>query len=244
MSSEIDSTSIKWAAQLQHVKEVSLLGTADYAFWKEYLKEENLQPAEHDGKAHVMIIAADAKYMNIRFREVSFSVEVLPPKGCETQDAAYLVHAYNSNRFFSFCERTFFSTPYDHANVDLSVANAVEIQVAKEGIVAFAAKMNQDDPAFRRNPRSSEEAGWKGSIYLPSRGGVNHGPGKFFYARLNGYTKTYPFLPDKDIVTMKHLSNNKTLSALSESHFVGLEWCVREDAQHEKSKTYRRCLTF
>ena len=38
----IMSTSVKWAAELAHVREVSLLGTADLAFWKDrLLKEEH-----------------------------------------------------------------------------------------------------------------------------------------------------------------------------------------------------------
>ena len=36
------NTSVKWAAELAHVREVSLLGTADLAFWKDrLLKEEH-----------------------------------------------------------------------------------------------------------------------------------------------------------------------------------------------------------
>jgi hypothetical protein len=51
---------IRWAATLPHVREVSLLGTADLAFWRDRLREEDLAPLDRDGKAQVMLIAADS----------------------------------------------------------------------------------------------------------------------------------------------------------------------------------------
>jgi hypothetical protein len=50
---------MKWAAELSHVREVSLLGTADGAFWTQRLRDEDLSLAHRDGKAQVMIVAAD-----------------------------------------------------------------------------------------------------------------------------------------------------------------------------------------
>ena len=40
------NTSVKWAAELAHVREVSLLGTADLAFWKDRLLKEGLPKAQ------------------------------------------------------------------------------------------------------------------------------------------------------------------------------------------------------
>ncbi|MEK6322975.1 MAG: hypothetical protein AABN33_14980 [Acidobacteriota bacterium] len=74
------NTSVKWAAELAHVREVSLLGTADLAFWKERLLKEDLVTAERDGKAQLLVVASDMKFMGVRFREVSFSVLVCPPE--------------------------------------------------------------------------------------------------------------------------------------------------------------------
>jgi hypothetical protein len=100
------TTSIKWAAELAHVREVSLLGTADLAFWKEQLLKEDLLPAERDGQAQILIIAASAKYMGVRFQELSFSVLVSRVKEGNRQDAAYLLRAFNSSRLFAFCGST------------------------------------------------------------------------------------------------------------------------------------------
>src|SRR4051812_34281167 len=107
---------IKWAAELSHVREVSLLGTADGAFWTQRLRDEDLLLAHRDGKAQVMIVAADSKFMGVRFGELSISVLASD----RANHGAYLVHAWNSCRFFAFCERSFFATPYAHGEVQVS----------------------------------------------------------------------------------------------------------------------------
>jgi hypothetical protein len=43
------NTAVKWAAQIAHVREVSLLSTADLAYWDERLLGENLLAAQCDG---------------------------------------------------------------------------------------------------------------------------------------------------------------------------------------------------
>ena len=65
--------SIKWAANLDGVREVSLWGTADAAYWRDYLASEGLVPDELDGKARIMIVAAEGRFMSLPFREISFS---------------------------------------------------------------------------------------------------------------------------------------------------------------------------
>ena len=64
--------------------------------------------------------------------------------------------------------------------------------------------------------------------------------GKWFSAKLSGDTRTYPFLPGEDVVTIRPTKEDGVLQALSDSRFVGREWIVRENARHAKSKTYRR----
>src|SRR5947207_14645228 len=112
VSLRMTDTSVKWAADLAHVREVSLRGTADLAFWQDRLAKEELAPAADDGHAHLLIIAADLKFIGVRFREVSFSVLVERRGEGTGSDAAFLVRAFNSCRFFAFSERVFFSTPY------------------------------------------------------------------------------------------------------------------------------------
>ena len=95
------NTSVKWAAELAHVREVSLVGTADLDFWKDRVLKEQLLPAESDSQAQLLIIAADSKYLGVRFRALSVSVVVSPPEEGTWQDAAYLVRAFNSCRLFA-----------------------------------------------------------------------------------------------------------------------------------------------
>src|SRR5438128_643219 len=116
------NTAVKWAAELAHVREVSLLGTADLSYWTDRLLTENLLPAESDGQAQLLTVAADAKYMGVRFRELSFSILVSWSEEGVRQDAAYLARAFNSCGLFAFCERVLFSTPYYHADVRMSAS--------------------------------------------------------------------------------------------------------------------------
>jgi hypothetical protein len=232
--------SVKWAAELAHVREVSLLGTADLDFWKDRLVTEDLVPAESDGQAQLMIIAADAKYMGLRFRELSFSVLVARPEEGTRQDAAYLVRACNSCRLLAFCERVFFSTPYDHGDVRLSASSPAFMHLLKNREVVFAAEMGAKAAGLGRDASHCGEDGWEGPVFLPKNRRGEGRQGKLFVARLRGYTRTYPFLPGTDSVLIRPSPDSEFLQALGESHFLAKEWIVREDATHAKSKTYKR----
>jgi hypothetical protein len=236
----IMNTSVKWAAELAHVQEVSLLGTADLAFWKDLLLKEDLLSAAFGGQAQLLITAANAKYMGVRFRELSLSVVVSSPDGGTGQDAAYLVRAFNSCRFFAFCERVFFSTPYYHGDVRVSVSLPTSMHLVKKGEVVFAAQMGADPAGRGREPSRCGEDGWDGPVFLPEgrrRGGRQ---GKLFVARLRGYTQRYAFLAGTDSVAIRPLPDSEVLQALMDSHFVAKEWIIRADATHAKSKTYKR----
>ena len=224
---------VKWAAQLEHVKEVSLLGTADLVFWKDRSQTEGLLPIDSDGQAQLLIVAADSKFKGIRFRELSFSVLVTRLEDETRQEAAYLEHAFNSNRFFAFCERVFFSTPYSHGDVSVSAELPASIRLVSKGEVAFLAEMS----AGAREPSRRAEEGWEGPIFLPGRG-------KLFFGRLRGDTRTYAFLPSEDSLTIRPSPHSEIFQALTDSHFAPKEWVVREDAAHAKSKTYKRAALF
>jgi hypothetical protein len=238
------NTPVKWVAELAHVREVSLLGTADLAFWKDRLLKEDLVPLERDGKARLLIVAADLKFRGVRFREVSFSVLVSPPGEETRQDAAFLVHAFNSCRLFAFCERVFFSTPYYHGDVHISTSVPLSIRLIKGGEVVFQAEMPVDASAPGRGPSRGGEDGWDGPIFLPGRRQGKDGQGKVFFAKIRGPTRTYPFQHSNDSLTIRPSQGSEVLQALLDSHFAVEEWVVREDALHAKSKTYRRSEVF
>src|SRR5262245_46140651 len=152
LSVRIMNKPVQWAAELAHVREVSLLGTADLAFWKARLLKENLRPAEQDGQAQLVISAADSKYRGVRFRELSFSVRVSWLEERTRPDAAYLVRAFNSCRLFAFLERVFFSTPYYHGDVRVSASLPPSIHLVMQGEFVFQAEMAADGSALERAP--------------------------------------------------------------------------------------------
>src|SRR5262249_54914321 len=161
------NTPVQWVAELAHVREVSLLGTADLAFWEDRLLKEDLLPAESDGQAQLLIVAADARFGGVRFRELSFSVLVSRRQEGTRQDAVYLARAFNSCRLFAFCERVFFSTPYYHGDVRASASFPASIHLAKKGEAVFRAEMGADSPGPGREPSRRGEGGWEGPVFLP-----------------------------------------------------------------------------
>jgi hypothetical protein len=218
------TTPVKWVAELSHVREVSLLGSADLAFWIDRLQKESLVLAEKNGKAQLLIIAADMKFMGIRFREVSFSVLVCPPEETAGRDAVFLVQAYNSR-----C---------------LSTTTPCFIRLVLGGELVFGAQMHREEPLPCRAPASSGEDSWDGPIFLPRRPAANHRGAKVFFGKLRGHTLKYPFLRGQDSVIIAPSSGIDILQALVASHFAVEEWIVRQDATHAKSKTYTRSDLF
>lgn len=236
MSLRILNTNVKWAAQLPHVREVSLRGIADLAYWTERLRSEQLRPAEREGMAQVLLVAADAKYLCIRFRELSISVLVTSPAD-GPPNAVFLTGAFNSIRFFAFCERMLFATPYHYGDVRVSTSPAA-MELAEKDAVTFRAELRAEPG---REPSRCGEDGWEGLIFLPGARRRKPGQRKWFFARLQGNTHAYPFVEGKDTMTIRPTSANETLQALKDCRFVAKEWLIREDASHAKSKTYQSC---
>jgi hypothetical protein len=230
---------VKYVAQLKHVREVSLLGTADAAFWNDYLAVHGHRAAERDGRAQIKIIAADGRFAGIRFRELSVSVVISNREDRPGREAAFLIQAFNSSRAFAFCERAFFATPYVHGNVRVSVSSPVCIGLVGNEQVLFIAEMQSGRPLPLPTPSYCGDQQWEGPVFLPD---ARHGTGRdprLFYARISGYTRTYPFDSSADSLTIVPSERSLGLQALIDSRFAAREWAVREDATHCKSKTYK-----
>lgn len=62
---------LKWAAQVDHVREATLAGTADAGAWSAYFESiaPGVSPAAQDGRCPVMIVAAEARFYGVQFRE-------------------------------------------------------------------------------------------------------------------------------------------------------------------------------
>jgi hypothetical protein len=175
---------VRFVAELEHVREITIAGDTS------------------DG-AQLLLIAADAAFHGIRFRELSISRVVSPER-------AVLLQAFNSVRFFAFCERVFFKTPYLHSDVRLG-------QTWVEAAGVFSAEL--------REHRSRSFVGDESASYevdLPND--------RWFIARIEGMTERYPVIA-ADRFELRHpLLKN----------FTPREWIIRADARHAKSKTYAR----
>jgi hypothetical protein len=218
----------KLAADIEPVREVTLLGSASFDLWKQRLEREELIPIRREGKAQLLMVAAAMKFKGVRFREISFSVLVQN----ERREAAFLVQAFNTVRFFAFVERNLFSAPYHHGDVQLDVGASPFARVAESNRGRFSMQMATDEA---RQPAQTGEAGWEGAVLLP-RARQKHAGRKYFLARLHGQTRSYPFIP-RDRIEIQPSARWPIFHWLIESGFAGFEWSIRESARHSKSKT-------
>lgn len=218
----------KYVANLRHVREVSLRGTADLNFWKERLEMQGLMPADQDGAAELLVMAAEGRFWGLRFRELSISV-VMP---AATAGAAYLLQAFNSRRLLAWCERKFFSTPYRPADVSLTTTPP-SIELRQNGSAVFHASMGE---LGDRDPQIQPDAVWQGRIFIPNR---MKGEPRFFVGRLAGEAVVCPFSAAHDRFEMQDEGAPELIRILRESGFTPRQWSVRNDGSHSRSKTYR-----
>lgn len=228
---------MKYDVEIANVREVSLWGTADLAYWAERLRPAGLHPTVADGRALVQVVACAARFKGIRFRELSVSVSVSRHEGGAGRDGAYLLHAWNSIRFFAFVERTVFRTPYYHGGLAVEPGPPAFARLTEGGATTYAAEMAAD-AATRRPTRDGDEC-WEGPVYLPGRGGSADG-GRLFHAKLGGSTRAYPFAHGIDVLKLDAERGSPVIGQLTASRFAGLEWLVRDGATHGKSKTVAR----
>ncbi|MCC7430371.1 hypothetical protein IT568_05980 [bacterium] len=215
---------INYVAEIKNVKEVTLLGTANANFWQKLLENTNLTlDLTPDGKAQILIISAELKFKGVRFREVSYSLLISHKNNI--LKGSYLIYAFSSDRFFAFCERTFFSTPYFFEKVNLATSFPFFIQVGN----IFQAKMLE-----KREILQEGENGFEGAVFLPEKD-------KFFFAKISGYTRIFPFLKT-DFIEFN--TKNSILRDLLSSNFEPKKWITRENAFHSKSATYQKTKFF
>lgn len=233
----MSTKNIKWAAQLRDVRDVTVRGLADLKCWTAYLGRYGLTPAERDGNAEIIIIGGVGRFRGVAFRELSFAI-VLSAEHClNGQEAAFLIHSYNSCRFFAFCERVFFSTPYSHADVTLSTScpASMKVDIGTEGVFEItmgSAESNMKKPMFC----GAED--WEEAVYLPFDFDKKASAGKVFFSRVQGDAQKYLFDSPSDKFSIKPTTDTDVLAMLVESQFRPYEWITRQSATHSKSKTY------
>jgi hypothetical protein len=231
---------LTYAAAIDGVLEISLVGLADLTFWQDKLRPAGLFPTVRDGRAECLLSATNATFHGIRFRELSFSAFVTNDASTDSRDAAYMAYAFNSLRLFAWIERTLFSTPYYYGQLDVTLGDSARVVAHASNQLILRAELNGLDAASGRKPIEAEMDDWFGPIYLPSLQPGGPLGEKLFYAHLAGETKTYPFDPKRDRFQLTPLSSHTALRDFRDSGFEPREWLVRPSAFHAKSKTVRR----
>ena len=219
--------SIKYAADLYNVKEVTLHGTADLSFWETVLHKENLFPYREGGKAVLLLSAIEAKWRGFRFKEFVIAVGICLDENGMSLDGYYLPHAFNSSKFLVFSERMFFRTPYFRGNIRLENKLPASIKLQDKTEVLLHARMS-----IPSTPPIVEYLEWEGAIFLPNNRGK-------FFAVLAGETEIYPFSPEIDQFEIKPSARHQIFQQLIDSNFVGSVWGLRSKSRHARSKTYK-----
>lgn len=230
------SSNIKHIAVVKGAREVTLAGTADLSYWRDRLKGEGLYPYRgDDGRADVLISAVASKWMGVTFRELSISVFVCENEAGTSPDGVFLVAAFNSSRFFAWCERTMFQTPYRHADIEVQKGPPTSFKLLEGADVVLDAEQPTQTAAA-----SASDVVWDVKIFLPMAATAKPSPGKLFHARLSGHTEIYPFSPTSDVVRFARSPHFPEIECLVDSHFAASEWQIRRWATHARSKTFDR----
>ena len=224
------SDRLKFVAELQGVREVSLAGFADFGYWRKALEPEGLLPVESDGHAQLMIVAADATFRGLRSQELSFSVLAARADNWG-EPGAFLVQAFNSRRFFAFCERWLFKTPYTFGEVIVESSLRAGVRFAAGQNARFHAQMGTDSG----EKTSDVDGGWEGPIYLPSQ---SQRRARKFFGCIRGETVKVAFRDGLDSWSSVPSEQAGVLQQLVDSGFAPVEWQIRPNAYHAKSKTY------
>jgi hypothetical protein len=220
----------KYVTIVHHVKEVSVFGQADLAYWQRYLAREGLTAYDDLGRAQLLLIAADMVWNGARFTELSVSVAVAGA-GPDQLAGMYCIQAFNSIRVFAWVERTFFQTPYYHARTTVSPTPPIGFALEASGATLLRAARVSSAPPAARGPET-----FAGPVYLPSALTRTPRTEKVFYAELTRQTDVFPFAPE-DTLSLTPSPRAPVVGWLHESGFAGTAWHVRPDAVHKKSHT-------
>jgi hypothetical protein len=210
---------------------VALVGNADLKYWEEHLRPKGLFPLEKDGHAEIILSAMSLEWKGVRFSEWVASVFIREGKNANTHRGYYLIQAFNSFRLFAFCEKVFFSTPYDFGTitVDQRSPSSMELKIHDE--IVIKATMSKSSA-----PVSSVYEDWSGPIYLPS--GSLSEP-LYFMARMRDEAQYFPFSDQCDTLSINASKDYPVFEWLLRSEFLAEKWSVVSSAVHSRSKTFK-----
>jgi hypothetical protein len=218
---------VKVVAEIKDVQEICLIGSADLDFWKTHLRQLQLSPTNFAGHARVFISAVKLKWMGIAFKELSIAIAIDPPDS--TEHSIYLVSAFSTSRLLAWCERTFFQTPYERAQIALQAEQPWSFELRDNALTTLVVQCQ------RSAPTATVDDDWTVSIFLPP---VRRSPQrKFFHAKLSGPVQLAPFAATSAEFKLQPSALQPAIQWLIDSHFAPTEWRVRPNATHARSKT-------
>jgi hypothetical protein len=219
---------VKYCAEIKNVREICLIGSADFEFWKTHLGRLQIAPTNVAGRARVLISVVKIKWMGIAFEELSIAIAIDGPDS--STPSVYLASAFSTSRLLAWCERTFFQTPYEHAQITLQVEQPWSFEL-RDGTLATLAVYCQQAVLTE-----TIEDDWTGAIFLPPKGRGSRR--KFFHARLTGPIQLAPFTATAGEFKLQPSPQQPVMQLLIDSHFAPTEWRVRPVATHARSKTF------
>ncbi len=219
-----------YIATIDRVREITLVGASDLAFWRRRLAEERLVPGDVGGHAESVVTVTLGRWAGLAFREVILAVRVSRDPGGDGSDrsAIYLAHAFSSSRFLAFMERTLFRTPYLPAEVACDVPSLRGFRVVEGPRAVLAGEL----PAGARRVAADPEL-WEGPICLT--GGTER-----FFARLSGVTETFEAPGGCLRIDASGYGPAHPMRAFADAGFEPLRWSTRSDAIHARSRTVAR----
>lgn len=219
----------RFVATVENVTEVSISGTADWRPWREHLAVEDLTPRHDDqGRAEVRILACSSRYKRLAFRECSIAVTLA---GDAPLPSVFLLRAYNSRRCFAWSERSFFGTPYEHADVQVGAQAPAGFSVAQNDVL-LEARRGPGAPS----PEPGSERDETICIYIPRR--PRKQP-RLYYASLRGPLIDLPFAPG-DEFQVRPPSADHPLALLQETSFRPVRWSIGTGRVHARTNSYHR----
>ena len=224
---------VKYIAQLEGVRELALLGAAELSWWRDHLTGEELEPVEVDGHAQVLVTGLDAKWMGIPFRDLSVAVAARCQSGL-TETGFFFARAFSSSRFFAGVERWWFHTPYlFRADLQVELGNPAAIRLGGQPSVDLFAELGPREPSAE--PAPAQEMGYTGPLFLPK--GRDRTRRRWLMVQIHGLTSTFDFDAARDRFELGPECPDPILAGLRASQFRGIQWHLRRNATHARSKT-------
>ena len=221
---------VRYLAEVEGL-EVSLIATAEFGYWEERLRRENLRPYSADGRAEFLVSSISTSFLGVKFRELVFAVTVSESPGSDARDGYYFPAAFHSSPLLAWIERTAFRTPYRPANLQSTYEPQAGVRLSdRDGVLLEAVRTSSEVPTRVEEP-------WEGPIYLPTPRGRT--APLVLFGRFRGAVEVSPFAAD-DTFRITGTERHPILRDLVDSNLTPREWRVRPQAIHARSKTYSR----